>query len=129
MRDALLEVAITSSYHAKIGHRTRLESWAWVYMRLSGVALLVLVFGHLLVMRVLVGLNKVNVGFVGTQWSGLGWRLYDLAMLQEANGLRDLACDHLSVRFLGWFLGAAYVVYAAATALGTYVIVAFARPL
>ncbi len=62
-------------------------------MRLSGVALTFLVFGHLFGFRLLVGLNQVSLGFVAAQWSGLGWRLYDLAMLflatsEGANGLR-----------------------------------------
>ncbi len=134
MRDARLVVATPSSDSAKIGCRTRGESWAWIYMRISGVVLLFLVLGHLFVIRVLVGLNQVNLGFVAMQWSGLGWRLYDLVMLMlamphGANGLRGLAYDYLPFRFRGWFLGAAYVVCAAAMGLGVYVIVVFARPL
>ena len=134
MSDAPFEAASTSSYRAKIGYRTRLESWAWIYMRFSGVVLLFLVLGHLFVIRVLVGLNQVNLGFVTMRWSGMGWRLYDLVMLilamgHGANGLRGLAYDHFPIRFRRWILGAAYVVCATTMGLGTYVIVAFARPL
>jgi hypothetical protein len=81
-------------------------------MRLSGVALTFLVFGHLFGFRVLVGLNQVSLGFVAAQWSGLGWRLYDLAMLflatvQGANGLRGrLPSVRCSVRawHLRWYV-------------------------
>lgn len=112
----------------------RSESWAWLFMRLSGVALLFLVLGHLFVIRILVGLNKVNLGFVTLRWSGMGWRSYDLVMLllamaHGANGLRGLAYDHLPPRLRGWPLRAAYGLCAAATGLGTYVIVVFSRPL
>lgn len=112
----------------------RSESWAWLFMRLSGVALLFLVLGHLLVIRVLIGLDKVDLGLVTVRWSGMGWRSYDLVMLLVAmahgtNGLRGLAYDHLPPRFRGWPLMAAYAICAAATGLGSYVIVAFSKPL
>jgi succinate dehydrogenase / fumarate reductase membrane anchor subunit len=134
MKDSQPEFAVTSSLGTDLGHRVRGESWAWVYMRLSGVALAFLVLGHLFVIRVLVGLNQVSLGFVAVQWSGLGWRLYDLAMLilamvHGANGVRGLAYDHLPVRARARALGAAYLLCAAALGLGTYVIVVFPRPL
>lgn len=134
MTDAQVEAVATKSGPAKVARRPPPEAWAWVYMRLSGVVLFFLVLGHLFVIRVLVGLNQVNFGFVAMQWSGMGWRLYDLVMLllamaHGANGLRGLAYDHIPVRFRRGVLAAAYVVCAAATGLGTYVIVVFARPL
>jgi succinate dehydrogenase / fumarate reductase membrane anchor subunit len=68
------------------------------------------------------------------QWSGLGWRLYDLvmlvlAMVHGANGLRGLAYDYLPIGARARVLGAAYLLCAAALGLGTYVIVVFHRPL
>jgi succinate dehydrogenase / fumarate reductase membrane anchor subunit len=103
-------------------------------MRLSGVLLLFLVLGHLFVIRVLDGLNQVDLGFVTLRWAGLGWRSYDLAMLVLAmvhgtNGLRGLAYEHVPRRVRSWLLPPAYAVCLAATALGTYVIAVFSRPL
>lgn len=114
--------------------RARFESWAWLFMRLSGVLLLFLVLGHLFVIRILVGLDKVDLGFVTLRWSGIGWRSYDLVMLllamaHGANGARGIAYDHIPPRYRGCSLGATYAVCLAATALGTYVIVSFSRPL
>lgn len=134
MSSAELPVAAPpSTVGAGVG-RIRSESWAWLFMRLSGVALLFLVLGHLLVLRVLIGLDKVDLGLVTLRWSGMGWRSYDLLMLLLAmahgvNGLRGLAYDHLPPRFRGWPLSFAYALCAAATGLGTYVIVAFSKPL
>jgi succinate dehydrogenase / fumarate reductase membrane anchor subunit len=134
MKASQPEFALTSSRSSDLGHRVGQESWAWVFMRLSGVALAFLVLGHLFVIRVLVGLNQVSLGFVAVQWSGLGWRLYDLvmlvlAMVHGANGLRGLAYDHLPIRARARVLGAAYLLCGAALGLGTYVIVVFHRPL
>jgi succinate dehydrogenase / fumarate reductase membrane anchor subunit len=111
----------------------RREAYAWAYIRLSGVALLFLVFGHVFLMHILVGIDRVNFAFVSARWSGLGWRLYDLAMLllampHAALGVRGLAFDHVprAVRlpFLAVTLGVCGVV----TALGTWVIVTFPGP-
>ncbi len=132
----MVGVAVTTGSHTRIraSRGTRIESWAWLYMRLSGVALLFLVLGHLFVIRILAGMNQVDLGFVTVRWSGLGWRSYDLAMLliamiHGANGVRGLAYDHLPRRLRPWTLGAAYTICLAATGLGAYVIVAFSRPL
>lgn len=114
--------------------RARAESWAWIFMRLSGVALLFLVLGHLFVIRVLAGLGEVNLAFVTVRWSGGGWRAYDLAMLllamaHGANGARGLVYDHVPRRARAWALWASYALCLAVAGLGTFVIVTFSRPL
>ncbi len=100
----------------------RLEATLWSYMRLSGLLILPLVFGHLAMMHVLqgvfditgtgigvVGTDTVNqtgqaVEFVGARWDMLVagvaiWRFYDglllaLVVVHGFNGLRYVVNDY-----------------------------------
>ena len=41
------------------------ELWSWLFMRISGLVLLILAVGHVLIMHVLdEGVDRVNFGFV-----------------------------------------------------------------
>lgn len=100
----------------------RLEATLWSFMRLSGVLIVPLVFGHLAMMHVLqgvfditgggidvIGTDMVNesgkaVEFVGARWDMLVagvaiWRLYDglllaLVVIHGFNGLRYVVNDY-----------------------------------
>jgi succinate dehydrogenase / fumarate reductase membrane anchor subunit len=114
--------------------RVRAEAMAWLFVRLSGVALLFLVLGHMLLMHVLVGVNAIDFAFVSARWTGAGWRTYDLAMLllampHAALGLRGMAAEHLPRSVRSPLLGTGYLVCAVLTGLGTWVIFTFQRPI
>ncbi len=74
--------------------------YSWIFMRLSGVVLVVLVLGHLLIMNVLDGgVHRINWGFVAGRWASPFWQIWDLAMLWLAvlhggNGLRTIINDY-----------------------------------
>jgi succinate dehydrogenase / fumarate reductase membrane anchor subunit len=111
----------------------RREAYAWAYIRLSGVLLLLLVFGHVFLMHILVGIDRINFAFVAARYSGLGWRAYDLAMLllampHAALGVRGLAFDHVPRRVRVPFLATSLAVCGVVTVLGTWVIVTFPGP-
>jgi succinate dehydrogenase membrane anchor subunit len=82
------------------------ELWTWLFMRVSGVVLLVLAVGHVLIMHVLDdGVERVNFGFVAARWQSPFWRSWDwallsLALLHGINGLRVVAMDY--VRPVAW---------------------------
>ena len=82
------------------------ELWTWLFMRISGVLLLFLAVGHVLIMHVFdAGVDRVDFGFVATRWGNPLWKLWDWAMLTLAllhgiNGLRVVVMDH--VRPAGW---------------------------
>src|SRR5688500_10206272 len=59
------------------------ERFWWYFMRLSGLALVLLALGHMFIMHVLVELTgqEVNFAFVQSRWGTPFWRLYDLALL------------------------------------------------
>jgi succinate dehydrogenase / fumarate reductase membrane anchor subunit len=54
--------------------RTNWEKWGWIYMRVSGVALMILVFGHLFAnLWVGEGIKAINFAFVAGKWSDPFW--------------------------------------------------------
>lgn len=109
-----------------------LEFYGWVFMRVSGLALIVLVLGHVLVTAILgTGVQQVNFAFVAGRWSSLYWRAWDLLMLWLAEihgciGLRTVINDY--ARRAGTRLSLKVLLYVSAVfvlALGTYVITTF----
>ena len=77
------------------------ELWAWLFMRISGLILLVLAVGHVLIMHVVdEGVGRVNFGFVALRWQSPFWRTWDwamlvLALLHGINGLRTIILDYV----------------------------------
>jgi succinate dehydrogenase / fumarate reductase membrane anchor subunit len=82
------------------GGRGNFELYAWVFMRVSGVLLVLLVLAHFAIMHVTGGgISRVNFAFVSGRWSNPFWRVYDFAMLTLAllhggNGLRVIIDDY-----------------------------------
>jgi len=112
--------------------RTNWEKWGWIYMRASGVALLILVFGHLFAnLWVGEGIKAIDFAFVAGKWSDPFWQVWDLAMLWLAlihgtNGMRTIVNDYAerekTRKTLVWILWATCV---ALIVLGTLVIYTF----
>jgi succinate dehydrogenase / fumarate reductase, membrane anchor subunit len=77
------------------------ELWSWLFMRLSGILLLFLAVGHVLIMHVLeTGVERVNFSFVVERWSSPFWRTWDwlmlaLALLHGVNGVRVIVQDYV----------------------------------
>ncbi len=82
------------------GARSNFEMYSWLFMRISGVVLVFLVLGHLLIMNILDGgVQRINFAFVAGRWSSPFWQIWDLlqlwlAMLHGANGLRVIINDY-----------------------------------
>jgi succinate dehydrogenase / fumarate reductase, membrane anchor subunit len=96
------------------------EKWGWIFMRASGVLLLVLIFGHLFVNLLTgEGIKALDFAFVGGKWSDPFWQVWDCAMLwlaliHGANGMRTIVNDYahnrlLSVIFKGGLVAATVV--------------------
>jgi succinate dehydrogenase / fumarate reductase, membrane anchor subunit len=77
------------------------EFWWWIFMRVSGIVLLVLAVGHVLIMHVFGGgIDRVDFGFVAVRWQSPLWRTWDwlllsLAMVHGINGLRTITLDYV----------------------------------
>ena len=73
---------------------------SWLFMRGSGLLLIVLVFGHLFVNLMLgKGIERIDFAFVAGKWANPFWQVWDLAMLWLAmlhggNGLRTIINDY-----------------------------------
>src|SRR5207245_9289939 len=57
------------------------ELYAWVFMRLSGILLLVLALVHLFVMHVVNNVDAIDFRFVAQRYATPFWRTFDLMML------------------------------------------------
>jgi len=109
-----------------------LERVGWVYMRVSGVVLVVLIFGHLFVNLVAgAGVHQIDFAFVAGKWADPFWVVWDtlllwLALIHGANGMRTVINDYANNRTLRVTLltcvGAATVIL---LLLGTLVIYTF----
>src|ERR671910_746495 len=78
------------------------ERFWWYFMRLSGLALVILALGHMFIMHVLVELTgeEINFAFVQSRWGTPFWRIYDLLLLvlafvHGANGARIVIADYV----------------------------------
>jgi succinate dehydrogenase / fumarate reductase membrane anchor subunit len=97
-----------------------LERHAWLFMRVSGVLLVLMAVGHLLYMHVAVGVENIDYDWILYRWQSPVWRLYDWAMLalavtHGANGVRVVVDDFVPP---GWaLLTARWLVVLAALAL------------
>jgi succinate dehydrogenase / fumarate reductase membrane anchor subunit len=94
------EVTTRSPYQRTSRARGNFELWSWLFMRGSGVVLLVLVFGHLFVNLMLgQGIKSIDFAFVAGKWSSPFWQTWDLLMLWLAelhgvNGVRTIINDY-----------------------------------
>lgn len=120
-----------SPYVSHRRNRFNIEKAGWIYMRVSGVVLVVLIFGHLFYNLIFPGsVSVLDWAFVAGKFATPFWIVWDLLMLwlaliHGANGMRTLVNDYAHGRFrsvLMWALGASTAVL---LILGTLVLVTF----
>ncbi|WP_414683914.1 succinate dehydrogenase hydrophobic membrane anchor subunit [Microbacterium sp.] len=127
--------ALAAPRSSRIAPRNRganLEKWGWIYMRVSGVLLIVLIFGHLFVnLMVDDGIHALDFAFVAGKFATPFWQWWDVAMLwlaliHGANGMRTIVNDYVTTprlrRVLVWAiaLSAGFLIV-----LGTLVVFTF----
>ena len=108
------------------------EKWGWIYMRVSGVVLVVLIFGHLFVNLWLgEGVSALNFAFVAGKLTNPFWMVWDvlmlwLALIHGGNGMRTLVNDYatqpLTRSILKWAIFASVAIL---IVLGTLVVFTF----
>jgi len=108
------------------------ELWSWLFMRISGLVLVLLAVGHVLIMTVLEeGIDRVDSRFVAERWSTPFWRVWDwmllsLALVHGINGLRVIVQDY--VKWPQWRFAVNMIFYVLGFALfvlGTVVVLTF----
>lgn len=128
----------TATTSHKITRRTarvpaNLERYAFMFMRLSGVILLFLAVGHMLLQHVFNSSGNLTIQFVAAQWDSWAWKAYDLLLLFFAyahgiNGLRNVLEDYIhnrtAVKYINYFL----VIFLTATILWSAYAIAMFNP-
>ena len=108
------------------------ELWWWLFMRISGLLLLFLALGHLVIMHLMDGgAERIDFGFVAVRWQSPFWRTWDwallmLALIHGVNGLRNITLDY--VTRAGWRFAITttfFVIGFFLMVLGTIVVVTF----
>lgn len=119
-------------YNRSSSKRNNFEMMAWLYMRVSGVLLVVLIFGHLFVNLMMgEGVHRIDFGFVGGKLANPFWQVWDmlllwLAMLHGTNGIRTIIDDYAErdrTRF--WLKICLFTASAFVILVGTLVIFTF----
>lgn len=80
--------------------KANFETNAWKWMRYSGFLLIPLVWGHVLLQDVIVGVHAIDLDYVAFRWANIGWRVYDTLLLAFAfahgsNGIRQVLNDYV----------------------------------
>ena len=121
-----------SPYARRKTTRGNFEMYGWVFMRVSGVVLVVLIFGHLFMNLVSGdGINAIDFAFVGGKWASPLWQIWDLLMLWLAmahgtNGVRTIINDYAERDGVRMTLKIAlYAAFIIVVTLGTLVIFTF----
>ncbi len=112
--------------------RGNMEMIGWIFMRGSGLVLVVLIFGHLFVnLMVGEGIHAIDFGFVAGKWASPLWQVWDLlmlwlAMIHGTNGVRTVIMDYTERTGTRLVLkGLLYLAFTVTVVLGTLVIFTF----
>lgn len=84
----------------KVQVKFNFERYAYMFMRMSGLVLLILAVGHMMIQHVLNSSGNLTLVFVADQWKSWGWKVYDIFLLIFAiphgvNGLRNVLEDYI----------------------------------
>ena len=76
------------------------EGFAYKFIRLSALLLIPLVWGHVLIQDIVVGVHNMDLGYVAERWASIFWRTYDALLLgftfaHGVLGLRQVLSDFI----------------------------------
>ncbi|MCF4120247.1 succinate dehydrogenase hydrophobic membrane anchor subunit [Antribacter sp. KLBMP9083] len=121
-----------SPYVRRKTTRGNYELYSWIFMRASGVVLVVLIFGHLFVnLMVGEGVHAIDFAFVAGKWANPLWGVWDLlmlwlAMIHGTNGVRTIINDYAQRDLTrGVLKSLLYTAFVVVVVVGTLVIFTF----
>lgn len=90
---------------AKARATSNFELYSWLFMRVSGVLIALLLLGHIAVMHIFHHVEDIDYQFAADRLANPFWRIYDLALLGLAlahglTGVRIVLDDYVHSR--GW---------------------------
>ena len=118
----------------RVRRSSNFELYAWYFMRISGLILLVIAVFHVLYMHINVGVENINFSDVTARWDSPFWRIFELFLLvfglsHGINGTRQVLDDYIHSR--GWRVVARttlYMIGLAIGVMGVYVLFTFEAP-
>ncbi len=133
MSTPITSIPDPSTRYRRTGLRgPNMEMLSWMFMRASGLLLVILIFGHLFVNLWLgEGVKGIDFGFVAGKWANPFWQVWDLLMLwlgliHGGNGVRTIINDYARSNRLRLVLkGLLYFAVVVTIVLGTLVIFTF----
>jgi succinate dehydrogenase / fumarate reductase membrane anchor subunit len=105
------------------------EKVAFRWMRISAILLIPLVWIHIVLQDIIVGVHDINADYVAVRWGLLVWQVYDILLLGFAfahgvNGLRQVINDFIHNQAVMRVINIALVIFwAALTIIGAVGIV------
>ena len=117
----------------KVNIKPNFENIAWKWMRYSAILLIPLVWIHVILQDILVGVHRINLDYVALRWATAGWRIYDVFLLSFAfahgmNGLRQVLNDYIHhpkwQRVISWLI---LLIWLTITTLGAVAIIGGVR--
>ncbi len=95
-------MAVRTQEERRRGGRS-FESKSWLFMRVSGIALVVLALLHFAITHITNDVADTGYAFVSQRWDNPLWRAFDwlllaLALLHGLNGLRWIVDDYVRSR-------------------------------
>lgn len=110
--------------------RSKLELYAWLFMRLSGLVLIFMAVFHFLYMHFYIQVDTINYAVIAFRWRSLFWRVYDFALLafgftHGINGLRTVLKDYTPSRLRKPVLALLLTLYIVLIGLGAWIIFTF----
>lgn len=106
---------------------------AWKWMRYSALLLIPLVWFHVILQDVIVGVHAMDLNYVAERWANIAWRIYDALLLGFAfahgvNGVRNVANDFIKGDrarvIVSWAL---FIFWLAITAVGAIALIGGVR--
>ncbi len=120
-----MSVVIETPNSPRTKKQANWEKYGWLFMRVSGPLLIVLVFTHLVVNLVLgEGIKAIDFAFVAGKWADPFWQWWD--MIHGTNGMRTIVNDYTErVKVRNALNTTLWAVCALLILLGTLVIFTF----
>ena len=107
----------------------RFETYSWLYMRVSGLLLILMVLVHFGIMHLYYGVARIDFSVVAARYQTPFWRIYDLVLVLLAvthgmNGTKMIIDDYIhprswrtAVLCLVWAIGFIFLVMGGFTIL------------
>ena len=102
------------------------EARWWLWMRITGILMLLFVFPHVIIKDVLVGVHNIDLNYVAQVWANVLWRIFDFLLLfttftHGMLGVRQVLMDYVHSasgrRTVTWVLGILWFVISLAGAM------------